>query len=258
MGRLSGKVALVSGGASGIGAAICAEFALHDCKVLVTDIQVDKGRAVAEAIASHASFTQLDVTNEDHWRKAVALAEAKFGGIDILVNNAGAAPSGVVRIDQEDPELHSLTLRICASSVWYGTRAVIASMRARQGGSIINIASIDSFIGVAGFSSFVAAKHAMLGITKSTALELGSLGIRVNAIHPGIIDTPMMAEAADVIGKATGQGANTMRSNFADRHPLKRMGRDIDVANAIKFLVSDAAAFVTGSELVVDGGMTAI
>lgn len=246
MGRLIGKTALVSGGASGIGAAICEAFAREGCNVLVTDIQIERGRAVAEAIGERARFVRLDVTDVDQWHEAVGHADREFGGIDILVNNAGAAPSGVCKIGAEDPDSHRLTLAICASSVWYGTRAVVPSMRSRSGGSIINIASIDSFIGVAGFSSFVAAKHAVLGITKSTALELGSLGIRVNAIHPGIIDTPGVA--------ALTEKTRAELAEAVSRQALKRLGTPGEVAKAAIFFASDDSAYCTASSLLIDGG----
>jgi NAD(P)-dependent dehydrogenase (short-subunit alcohol dehydrogenase family) len=128
------------------------------------------------------------------------------------------------------------------------------------GGAIVNLSSVAGIVGGPNIIAYNASKGAVRLMTKSAALECAQAGqnIRVNSVHPGIIDTPMMAEAAEAIGKATGQGANSMRANFAERHPMKRMGRDSDVANAIVFLASDAAAFVTGAELVVDGGMTAI
>lgn len=246
MERLSGKVALISGAASGIGAAIATEFARQGCKVVCTDIQIGKGENVAAAIGSHARFLKLDVTRVDDWAAAVAFTQEAFGGIDILVNNAGAAPGGVVALEKEAPELHELTLSICGSSVWYGTRAVIPAMRARGRGSIVNIASIDSFIGVAGFSSFVAAKHAVLGITKSTALELGAIGIRVNAIHPGIIATPGVAGLPDHVRGEL--------NDAVSRQALKRLGQPEEVAKAAVFFASDDSSYCTASMLLVDGG----
>lgn len=246
MERLAGKVALVTGGASGIGAGISAELAKAGCKVLVTDIQIEKGEAVTRGLGDSARFSPLDVTREADWNDAVALAQSLFGGLDILVNNAGAAPGGVIRMDHESVDIHDLTMKIVASSVWYGTRAVIPAMRARGGGSIINIASIDSYIGVAGFSSFVAAKHAVLGITKSAALELGTLNIRVNAIHPGIIETPGMR----------GIGADRVKEleMAVSRQGIKRFGRVDEIGKAAVFFASDDSSYCTGSSLLVDGG----
>jgi len=257
MGDLDGRVALVTGAARGIGAASARALAAAGAKVVISDIA--DGTETANALGG--AYVKHDVTNEDQWISAVAVARDKFGGLDILVNNAGVF--WVKPLAMETLEDFRRMQQINVEGVFLGLKHAIPAIAERAqrwdgGGAVVNLSSVAGIVGGPNIIAYNASKGAVRLMTKSAALEFAAQKVRVNSVHPGIIDTPMMAEAADVIGKATGQGANTMRSNFADRHPLKRMGRDIDVANAIKFLVSDAAAFVTGSELVVDGGMTAI
>jgi NAD(P)-dependent dehydrogenase (short-subunit alcohol dehydrogenase family) len=257
MSDLDGRVALVTGGARGIGAATARALAQAGAKVVVSDV-ADRNETAASL---GGAYVKHDVTNEEQWIAAVAFARDTFGGLDILVNNAGVF--WVKPLMMETLEDFRRMQQINVEGVFLGLKHAIPAIAERAnkwegGGAIVNLSSVAGIVGGPNIIAYNASKGAVRLMTKSAALEFAGQKVRVNSVHPGIIDTPMMAEAADVIGKATGQGANAMRSNFADRHPLKRMGRDIDVANAIKFLVSDAAAFVTGSELVVDGGMTAI
>lgn len=259
MSELSGRVALVTGAARGIGAATAKALASAGAKVVVSDVA--DGNATASAI--DGAYVKHDVTSEEAWIAAIAFAKDRFGGLDILVNNAGVF--WVKPLMLETLEDFRRMQQINVEGVFLGLKHAIPAIAERAskwdgGGAIVNLSSVAGIVGGPNIIAYNASKGAVRLMTKSAALECAQAGltVRVNSVHPGIIDTPMMAEAADVIGKATGQGANAMRSNFADRHPMKRMGRDTDVANAIKFLCSDAAAFVTGSELVVDGGMTAI
>ncbi len=257
MSELKGRVALVTGGARGLGAASAKALAAKGAKVVVSDIR--DGEETAAVIGG--AFVKHDVTSEEEWIAAVAFAKEKFGGLDILVNNAGVF--WVKPMAAETLETFRQMQAINVDGVFLGLKHAIPVIaeRAHQwdgGGAVVNISSVAGIVGGPNILAYNASKGAVRLMTKGAALEAAPLKVRVNSVHPGIIDTPMMAEAATVISKVTGQGANSIRDNFAERHPLKRMGRDIDVANAVAFLASDAAAFITGTELVVDGGMTAI
>lgn len=257
MSDLKGRVALVTGGARGLGAAAAKALAAKGAKVVVSDIA--DGSEVAAAI--DGAYVKHDVTSEGEWIAAIAFAKETFGGLDILVNNAGVF--WVKPTAAETLESFRRMQAINVDGVFLGLKHAIPAIaeRAHQwdgGGSVVNLSSVAGLVGGPNILAYNASKGAVRLMTKGAALDAAPFKVRVNSVHPGIIDTPMMSEAATVISKVTGQGANSIRDNFAERHPLKRMGRDIDVANAVAFLASDDAAFVTGSELVVDGGMTAI
>ena len=259
MGSLDGRVALITGGARGIGAATARALAAAGAKVVISDVA--EGTETATAIGG--AYIRHDVSNEDQWISAVAFARDTFGGLDILINNAGVF--WVKPLATETLEDFRRMQQINVEGVFLGLKHAIPAIAERAqnwdgGGAVVNLSSVAGIVGGPNIIAYNASKGAVRLMTKSAALECAQadLKVRVNSVHPGIIDTPMMAQAADAIGKATGQGSNTMRASFAQRHPMKRMGRDSDVANAIAFLCSDAAAFITGSELIVDGGMTAI
>lgn len=257
MGELEGRVALVTGGARGLGAAAAKALAAKGAKVVVSDIA--DGHETAAAI--DGAYIKHDVTSETEWVAAVAFAKQTFDGLDILVNNAGVF--WVKPIVMESLEDFRRMQQINVEGVFLGLKHALPVIAERAqkwdgGGAVVNLSSVAGIVGMANLVSYNASKGAVRLMTKAAALEYAPMKVRVNSVHPGIIDTPMMAEAAKVIETMTGQGSNTVRTGFASRHPLGRMGRDIDVANAVAFLASDAAAFVTGSELVVDGGMTAI
>jgi NAD(P)-dependent dehydrogenase (short-subunit alcohol dehydrogenase family) len=257
MSELKGRVALVTGAARGLGAASSKALADKGAKVVLSDVR--DGRETANAVGG--AFVKHDVTSEEEWISAVTFAKETFGGLDILVNNAGVF--WVKPTAEETLESFRKMQQINVEGVFLGLKHAIPAIaeRAHQwdgGGAVVNLSSVAGIVGGPNIIAYNASKGAVRLMTKSAALESAALKVRVNSVHPGIIDTPMMAEAASTLEKVTGQGHNEIRSNFADRHPLKRMGRDIDVANAVAFLASDAAAFITGSELVVDGGMTAI
>ncbi len=255
---LDGRVALVTGGARGIGAAAARALAEAGAKVVVTDIA--DGAATASAIGG--AFVRHDVTKEEDWLGAVAYAKRMFGGLDILVNNAGVF--WLRPIASTSLEDFRRMQQVNVEGVFLGLKHAIPDIAERAhkwegGGAIVNLSSVAGIVGSPLTLAYSASKGAVRLMTKAAALECAQAGmkVRVNSVHPGIIDTPMMAEAAQVINGGGAEALAAARERFASRHPLGRLGRDSDVANAIKFLASDAAAFMTGSELVVDGGMTA-
>jgi NAD(P)-dependent dehydrogenase (short-subunit alcohol dehydrogenase family) len=255
---LDGRVALVTGGARGIGAATARALAEAGARVVVSDI--GNGGEVAESIGG--AFVKHDVTQEDEWIAAVAFAKKTFGGLDILVNNAGIFfTMPIVSTSLED---FRRMQQINVEGVFLGMKHAIPAIAERAqkwdgGGSIINISSVAGIVGAPLIVAYNASKGAVRLMTKSAALECAQAGmnIRVNSVHPGIIDTPMMGQMV-TLAVAGGESEEAARKRYADRHPMKRVGKDSDIGNAVVFLASDRAAFMTGSELVVDGGMTAI
>jgi 3alpha(or 20beta)-hydroxysteroid dehydrogenase len=241
--RLTGKVALVTGAARGQGEAIAEMFVREGARVLVTDVLEDEGQAVAKRFGDAARWAPLDVADADQWTSAVKVATDAFGQLDILVNNAGIGIPPV-RIEQELPENHRRILDINLSGVWHGIRAVIPAMTG--GGSIVNTSSIDGLVGTAGMASYVASKYAVTGLTKTAALELGRRGIRVNAVHPGVIDSPMVKQAPDHIKERL--------DRLMAHQPIPRVGQPEEIAYAVLFFASDESSYCTGSSLVVDGG----
>jgi NAD(P)-dependent dehydrogenase (short-subunit alcohol dehydrogenase family) len=247
--RLAGKVALITGGAGGIGGATARLFVKEGARVALGDIREEAGRRLAEALAGEdrrAIFVRLDVTQEEDWKKAVEATLEAFGRLDILVNNAGIAMrKGVQGTSLSDWEK---TMAVNATGVFLGMKAVVDVMKRNGGGSIINISSIYGLVGSAGRIPYHASKGAVTVVTKAAALELAPYGIRVNSVHPGFIDTPMTAPLlAD----------ERTRQWMLNATPIGRIGRPEDVAYGILYLASDEASFVTGSELVIDGGYTA-
>ncbi len=257
MGDLDGRVALVTGGARGLGAAAAKALAEQGAKVVVTDIS--DGNETASAIGG--AYVKHDVTNEDQWIAAVAFAKEKFGGLDILVNNAGIFWMKPIAL--ETLESFRKMQAVNVEGVFLGMKHAIPAIAERGdkwdgGGSIINLSSVAGIIGSPMTLAYNASKGAVRLMTKAAALECARAGqkVRVNSVHPGIIDTPMMSNAAEAIAGAS--GVNDAMERFASFHPLGRLGRDTDIANAVAYLASSRAAFMTGSEMVVDGGMTAM
>lgn len=242
---MKGNIALVTGASSGIGEGIARRLSDEGAVVYLGDVDEERGHQVAESLGSSAHFIRLDVTDEADWAAAMDRIVGDHGKLDTLVNNAGAA-SAIQRMDLETPQDFERILRLNIQGVWFGMRAAIRPMQAAGGGSVVNIASIDSFIGVAGMTTYVTSKFAVLGMTKSAALELGAFGIRVNAVHPGIIATPAVARLPQSI-------LDGLETAVA-RQPIKRLGRPEDVAGAVLFFASPDAAYCTGSSLLVDGG----
>ena len=248
--RLDNKVALISGGARGMGAAEAILFAGEGAKVVIGDGLEDEGRQTEAQInesGGECLFLRLDVTSESNWQDAVAATVSRFGKLDILVNNAGIFPLGTVEDTSED--LWDRVMAINAKGVFMGTKHAIPEMRKTGGGSIINISSIAGLIGSRGAAAYSASKGAVRIFTKSTAIQYATDGIRANSVHPGIIETPMSIP--------TILTTEEQRDTQINRTPLGRIGTADDVASGILFLASDESSFMTGSELVIDGGLTA-
>ena len=242
--RLAGKVALVTGGAQGIGEAIVRKLAEHGATVIIGDIQEEKARQVAGSIGKSVSFQPLDVTDPESWSAALDSIAKEFGGLDVLVNNAGNGCGGP--IEHQDVAEHNAIVDLNLNGVWLGIRAAVPMLAERGSSSIVNISSIDGLAGVAGLSTYVATKFAVTGMTKALALELGDKGIRVNSVHPGIVDTTH--------DRAMHPAAMERLQKAIDRQPIKRMARAEEIANAVLFFASDESSYCTGSELLVDGG----
>jgi 3alpha(or 20beta)-hydroxysteroid dehydrogenase len=242
--RLRGKVAVVTGAAHGIGEAIARRFAAEGSRVVVTDIDHDAGRALCSALGDHSLYAPLDVSDPAQWTIALDSAASAFGGVDILVNNAGYG--FVAPLDNTPREGHLRLTDVNQHGVFYGMRAVKPLLAKRGGGSIVNISSIDGQVGIRGLTSYVATKFAVCGMTRSAAIELGSLGIRVNAVLPGTIATPL------VLGQPAEYRAKLER--VIGMQPIARFGRPEEVASVVLFLASDESSYCTGAEFVVDGG----
>jgi NAD(P)-dependent dehydrogenase (short-subunit alcohol dehydrogenase family) len=249
--RLAGKVALVTGGASGMGESEASIFAREGARVIVGDILQKEGAQVVEKIAGQggqARFVKLDVTNEAEWQNAVAAAINAFGKLDILVNNAGI--SGTFDPDTMSVSAWDTLMNINAKGVFLGMKSAIPAMQKAGGGAIVNISSISGFVGQDRIHmAYNASKGAVRLMTKSAAVQYAKDGIRVNSVHPGIMP-PMRTSKASADPEWR---AKTLRAV-----PLKREGRVEEVANAVLFLASDEASYITGTELVVDGGLLAV
>ncbi len=246
--RLDNKVAIISGAASGMGAATARRFAKEGAKVVIADQLTAEGQDVANEIGAAAVFMPLNVTDEANWRKVVADTVARFGRLDILVNNAGI--SGSAANDMLDSSLWDRVMGVNATGVFLGTAAAIPEMRRNGGGSIVNLSSISGLVGqTMVHMAYNASKGAVLTMTKSTAVQFGAENIRCNSVHPGLMP-PMRTSGA------TADPA--VRAKMLRGVPLGRNGTVDEVANAILFLASDEASYVTGAELYVDGGYLAL
>ena len=248
--RLDGKVAIITGGASGMGAEECRIFAREGAKVVIADVSEDLGRQVEAEIAESggdAVFMNLDVTREDAWDAAVSATVERYGKVDILVNNAGI--SSTHNPDNMSTDAWDNFMAINARGVFLGMKSVIPQMQAIGGGSIVNISSISGLVGNYGnHMGYNASKGAVRIVTKSAAVQYAKDGIRVNSVHPGLMP-PMRSSGA--------AHSPQMRSVRAGQVPMRRSGRTEEVGYAVLFLASDEASYITGAELVVGGGMTA-
>ena len=244
MEKLLGKSALISGGARGIGGAAARLLVQAGAKVVIGDVLEDVGRKHAADLGPAASFVHLDVTSEASWQKAVAHAIAHGGGLNVLVNNAGIFRRG--GIADTTPEQYMQMVNVNQLGVFLGMRAALPALRGK-GGAIVNISSTSGMVGSSNSCAYSATKFAVRGMTKSAALEFGPLGIRVNSVHPGNVDTDM---------SRAGLTPEIVQS-MAMRIPLRRQGQPGEVAELILWLASDASSFCTGSEFVVDGGLIA-
>jgi len=245
--RLENKVAIISGGSRGMGAFEADLFVQEGAKVVLGDVRDDEGRALAEKIGENTVYVHLDVTSEDDWAAAVKEATSRYGKLDILVNNAGVSARG--SIEETTVEDWDRVMGINAKGVFLGTRAAIPEMRKAGGGSIINISSQLGLVGMAESGApYQSSKGAVRIFSKSAAIQYAPEGIRVNSVHPGPIVTPMTeARRSD----------SAVQQMMVSRIPLGRYGESEDVAYGVLYLASDESSFVTGSELVIDGGWTA-
>jgi NAD(P)-dependent dehydrogenase (short-subunit alcohol dehydrogenase family) len=254
--RLKDKVAVVTGGARGMGLSHARLLAMHGAAVAMCDVRVDEGEAAARDLVAkgcQVRFWPLDVSDEGAWEHALTEIEVAFGAISILVNNAGIL-GAVGGIETEEPALWERTLAVLQTGPYLGMRAVAPRMRRAGGGSIVNVSSILGFTGDAELFGYNAAKGALRTMTRSAALKLAADRIRVNTVCPGLIRTPMNDDAG---GRTERNDEGGSGSSYLDRTPLKRMGEPVEVSHAVLFLASDESSFVTGTDLVVDGGYLA-
>jgi NAD(P)-dependent dehydrogenase (short-subunit alcohol dehydrogenase family) len=235
--KLEGKVALITGGGSGIGREIALAFAREGAKVLIAEFDESSGNAVASEIGETARFQQCDVSKEADVEAAIKATVDAFGGLDIVVNNAGVGEQGWDR-----------TIAINLSGVYYGCKHGAEAMASRGGGVIINLASILGLVGIGFTDPYVAAKHGVVGLTKNFAITYARRGVRVNCINPGFIETPMTQ-----LFRENPQ----LREQIEQQTPMGRMGTPEEIAKAALFLASDDSSFMTGAPLIVDGGWTA-
>jgi NAD(P)-dependent dehydrogenase (short-subunit alcohol dehydrogenase family) len=252
-GRVAGKVAVITGAASGLGAESARRLAREGAAVVLTDLAAEAGEALAEAIGgtgARAVFIPHDVVDEAQWAGVVQTALERFGRIDVLVNSAGVA--GGEPLMEMSLEAWRRVLSINLDGTFLGMRAVGPAMAKGGGGSIINLSSILGKVGQPGAGAYCASKGGVLMLTKAAALEWAVAGIRVNSVHPGYIDTPMVQGALH-----RSENGNELRDVLISRHALGRLGVPREIADGIVFLASDESSFMTGAELVIDGGYTA-
>ena len=243
MARLQDKVVIITGAAQGMGETHARLCIVEGAKVVLTDINSEKGDALAKELGANAIFIKHDVTSEENWAHVVKATQDKFGQIDVLVNNAGITTSKSI-LDTSLDDYRKI-IEINQVSVFLGMKAVIPAMKAAKQGSIINISSINGLVG--GAIGYTDSKFAVRGMTKAVALECASYGIRVNSIHPGVIATPMImqGDTKDVV------------EAFAKSIPMKRVAQPEEVSGMVVFLASDDSSYSTGSEFIADGGLTA-
>ncbi len=244
MERLKGKVAIITGAASGMGTAHARMFVAEGARVVITDVNETAGKALEKELgADHALFIKHDVSQSADWKHVVAITEDKFGPITVLVNNAGIAK--VQPIDEVTETAYQQIIDVNQLSVFLGMLHVKKSMRKAKGGAIVNISSISGLQAMAGTLAYTASKFAVRGMTKVAALELAKDNIRVNSVHPGLIYTPLLEEMPDDVIK-----------QMAAVIPLGHMGDPSEVSQVVVFLASDEFSYATGAEFVIDGGVT--
>ncbi|MBS0577873.1 MAG: glucose 1-dehydrogenase [Proteobacteria bacterium] len=248
MTRLAGKVAIVTGAARGLGASISRQLHAEGAQVILADVRDEEGAALAKSLGERAHYVHLDVSSETQWADALAAARRRFGPVTVLVNNAGIyRTQATVDVSVED---YLQIIRINQLGTFLGLRTCYPQMRDAGGGSIVNIASTAGIEGVPLALAYTASKHAVVGMTKAAALEFGPAKVRVNVVCPGAMLTPLLVESLHVPLSALSAAP------FANS-PMGRMGDPAEIAPTVVFLASDASSYTTGSEFVVDGGLTA-
>ena len=250
MGRLDGKVALITGGARGQGAVETRMFVKEGARVVFGDVLDDEGRKVEAEVqetGGDATYVHLDVTSDDSWLHAIELAETRYGKLDILINNA--AIIRVLSLEETTGEIWDRIMEVNAKGVFLGTKHAIPAMRRVGGGSIVNISSVEGIVGRKHTTpAYGSSKGAIRVFSKATAVQYAAENIRCNSVHPGPIDTPMLRS---VLPEAAS------REQMSNEVPLGRMGTSEEVAYGVLYLASDEASWVTGTELIIDGGITA-
>ncbi|SIT90672.1 glucose 1-dehydrogenase [Edaphobacillus lindanitolerans] len=244
MNRLKGKVAIVTGGAQGMGATHVRKFVEEGANVVITDLNEEGGMKLAEELGASVRFVRQDVTSAADWESVIRETEKAFGPPDILVNNAGISMSKSI-FDMTEADYRKI-VDINQVSVFLGIKAVAPVMKEAGRGSIINISSMNGLVG--GAPGYTDTKFAVRGLTKAAALQLSPLGIRVNSVHPGVIETPMVTQ---------GDAVETIKE-FSKHIPMRRMAQPEEVSDLVLFLASDESGYSTGSEFVIDGGLTAM
>jgi len=243
MGRLVGKVAVITGAAQGMGAAHAKLFVEEGAKVVLTDLNEEKGLAFAAELGENAVFVKQNVASEQDWATVIATAEEKFGPVNVLVNNAGITMAkSILETSVED---YRRIVEINQVSVFLGIKAALPSMQKAGGGSIVNISSMNGL--VAGAIGYTDTKFAVRGMTKAAAMEAARFNVRVNSVHPGVIATPMVVQ----------EDTKAAVEAFAKHIPLGRVAQPEEVSKMVLFLASDDSSYSTGAEFVIDGGMTA-
>ncbi|WP_435829302.1 glucose 1-dehydrogenase [Nocardia fusca] len=253
--ELQGKVAVVTGGASGIGAATCALLARRGARVVVTDIDDDRGETVASGLDDLGCYLHTDVTREDHLATAVRTAVDRFGRLDAMINNAGRVGAWTYLADTTAEEWDS-AFAVLARSAFLGTKHAARVMREQGFGAIVNVSSVAGVRTGFGPHPYGAAKAAVLQLTRSAARELAEYHVRVNAVTPGGVATRIVGHGAGSAGVDLDASVDAVRRGLRNFQPIPRAGEGDDIAAAIAYLVSDSASFVTGQNLVVDGGLT--
>ena len=247
MGRLDGKVALITGGARGMGKSHARHFAAEGARVVIGDVLDDRGEAVAAGLGpAICRYVHHDVTSETDWAAAVAATLAAFGKLDVLVNNAGILRHAP--IVAMDPAEFRRVIDVNLVGCWLGVHTAAPAMTATGGGSIVNVSSIEGFAGAAGLSAYSASKFGIRGVTKSAAQELGPVGIRVNSVHPGGVMTSMTLAAAEHMTDV--DPAALLKSL-----PIARFAEPIEISRLVAFLASDESSYTTGAEFLADGGL---
>ena len=245
MGRLSGKVALVTGAARGQGASIARGFVAEGASVVIADVREELGKQLADDLGDAAVFQRLDVSDEDDWTAAITATKQHFGRLDVLVNNAGVLTFAA--IEEMPLAEYERIVRVNQFGTFLGMRAAVPELDAAGGGSIVNFSSVEGLGGMPNLVAYTASKFAIRGMTKAAATELGRRGIRVNSVHPGMVDTGMIRDFT----------GDSDISPIGDMVPLGRPGKPEDMVGLLVFLASEESAYCTGAEFVADGGATA-